>query len=986
VTYFGDTSAGPSDDSDGDGITNLQEYQEGTDPTVAEPPPAQVTQVSAQAGDTQNIISWSPVQSASAYDIYWATSPGVSSSTGTLIADVSSPYTHGGLTNLTTYYYVVVARNNSGAAPASPEVSATPNAAPVADPGGPYQGEPGVAIAFDGSGSSDPEGAPLTYSWDFGDGNFGQGVNPTHTYVTEGTYTVTLVVNDDHVDSIPQSTTADVLANVLPIADAGTDQMADEGITVTLDGSQSNDSDGTIASYVWTQELGPSVNLTGADTAQTSFVAPDVSGDTTLRFRLTVTDDDEGQASDTVDIVVTDLPPDADGDGMLDTWERMHFGSTAAGPGQDPDGDGISNLQEFEEDTDPNSPEPAPAPVTNVDAVPGDTITVIAWQKVNSVAQYDLYWDTNPGVTPSSGTPILDVSSPFEHTGRTNGLKYHYVLVARNNSGQSISTEVSASPGTREWAGNSLVEDLNGADATPRVAMNALGQAVAVWVAPDATSSSVWFSQYEPAQGWTAPTVIDDSSQSIREADIAFNDAGEAIAVWSQNDGSGVGRHDLWARNYKPDSGWGTPFLLEHLSGEFISQGEVADVFRPQVALNNDGNAVVVWAQQTAERGRDGFLYIAEWVFGNYFTPGVGWSGLRKLERGYASDAADIQLDLTSDGFAMVAWLKGEIFGLAHLSANWYLPGPDAGWQSIQHYNIASSEASGQFSVTGFADMSTASDATAVVSWVDTLRRTTYVNRFAPSTGWTSPGDSFPDSGDPSTVIAHAGGDATLIRRFVGKGKLGDLVMDHFSNGIGWSESTTVVNKLDNAISNLESLPDEQQQPVIFWEESSGDLFTARLENQAWSSPLLLDNQPGVTSKSEVSASQFGDHIVIWQQDDGAGTTGVWANNYAVPRASGSNNLSPVADAGPDQTVSAGSSVTLDGTGSGDPDGTIVSYQWTQVGGKDTVTLNGANTATPSFNAPSSVKGQSDTLVFELLVTDNDGAQATDQVSITVMK
>jgi hypothetical protein len=54
------------------------------------------------------------------------------------------------------------------------------NVAPVADPGGPYAGEPGQTIIFDGSASADSNGGSLTYSWDFGDGSMGSGVSPTH--------------------------------------------------------------------------------------------------------------------------------------------------------------------------------------------------------------------------------------------------------------------------------------------------------------------------------------------------------------------------------------------------------------------------------------------------------------------------------------------------------------------------------------------------------------------------------------------------------------------------------------------------------------------------------------------------------------------------------------------------------------------------------------------------------------------------------------
>lgn len=101
---------------------------------------------------------------------------------------------------------------------ASSVITAPPmNVAPIAVPGGPYNGQPLQAVTFDGSASSDPNGDALTYSWDFGDGSFGSGVAPTHSYAAEGTYTVTLTVNDGQIDSVPTTTTATIA--VLPAGD-----------------------------------------------------------------------------------------------------------------------------------------------------------------------------------------------------------------------------------------------------------------------------------------------------------------------------------------------------------------------------------------------------------------------------------------------------------------------------------------------------------------------------------------------------------------------------------------------------------------------------------------------------------------------------------------------------------------------------------------------------------------------------------------------
>ena len=106
---------------------------------------------------------------------------------------------------------------------------------PVAVPGGPYQGEAGTAVQFDGSGSSDPQGnTPLTYAWDFGDGATGTGAKPTHTYAANGTYTVTLTVtNTKGVASAPATTTATV-QNFPPTVDAGPDLTTHVGEAVNV--------------------------------------------------------------------------------------------------------------------------------------------------------------------------------------------------------------------------------------------------------------------------------------------------------------------------------------------------------------------------------------------------------------------------------------------------------------------------------------------------------------------------------------------------------------------------------------------------------------------------------------------------------------------------------------------------------------------------------------------------------------------------------
>jgi PKD repeat protein len=93
-------------------------------------------------------------------------------------------------------------------------VTVTPNQPPLADPNGPYLNP--LESCFDGTGSSDPDGDPLTYEWDFGDYSTGNGATPCHTYAEAGIYSVCLIVNDGTVDSEEVCTSA-----VIYDADAG---------------------------------------------------------------------------------------------------------------------------------------------------------------------------------------------------------------------------------------------------------------------------------------------------------------------------------------------------------------------------------------------------------------------------------------------------------------------------------------------------------------------------------------------------------------------------------------------------------------------------------------------------------------------------------------------------------------------------------------------------------------------------------------------
>ncbi|MEO6531348.1 MAG: PKD domain-containing protein, partial [Specibacter sp.] len=231
----------------------------------------------------------------------------------------SSDYFNGSLDNFAVYNTALTASQVS-----SHHALGTGQGAPTAS----FTATPtGLAVAFNASASTAPAGQSITaYSWNFGDGSpVAAGVTVNHSYSTAGNFTAVLTVTST---SGVQATTSKVVTTVAPNqAPVAAFDAAVAGLNVSVDGSDSSDADGSVASYAW--QFGDGSVGTGV-TAEHEYAA---AGSYTVRLVVT---DGMGLASAPVtkQVSVTAPPPadllaqDAFGRTVSNGWGSADVGGS----------------------------------------------------------------------------------------------------------------------------------------------------------------------------------------------------------------------------------------------------------------------------------------------------------------------------------------------------------------------------------------------------------------------------------------------------------------------------------------------------------------------------------------------------------------------------------------------------------------------------------------------------------------------------------
>jgi hypothetical protein len=407
--------------------------------------------------------------------------------------------------------------------------------------------------------------------------------------------------------------------------------------------------------------------------------------------------------------------------------------------------------------------------------------------------------------------------------------------------------------GDEGWGEPLLFDDRS---SVPNVAMNAAGDAMAVWYT-SANFGPQRARRYDAGLGWQPIENAAAAGGSVYPAGVAIDADDNALAVWN--------RYNMIQSRYSAGAGWGTEAPLEALGSTEASQ----------LAGSESGAAVAVWTQKTGSAPRD--VYAARYV------PGAGWLEPEAMESlsGHAN-GPDVAIDPA--GNALVAWSQPES-ALALGSA------------TLRRYDAASDTWSEPFLLdsenwtVGLIDLDMNASGDAVATWnqrqgsfercwvslydaeTDTWTAARVVSLDEEQQGVRLPQAALSDDGTAFVTWVQENDSTWSAWAAVYDAELGAwgeaTLLEHDDTGSAW-EPRVAADPAGNAI--------------VVWEQSDGTVKNVRASrytasDAAWSPPVFVDDDAAESAEDQrIAMDAAGNAIVVWKQG-----TAVWARRFAAP-------------------------------------------------------------------------------------------------------
>ncbi len=364
---------------------------------------------------------------------------------------------------------------------------------------------------------------------------------------------------------------------------------------------------------------------------------------------------------------------------------------------------------------------------------------------------------------------------------------------------------------------------------------------------------------FTEGNGWSVEQQIGPSEDNPHYPQVSLNTAGNAIAVWYQDNGS---KDSIFAKHFSPDSGWGTSERID---------AELGDALNPQVGLDDNGNALAVWRHQ------QGYMHIRA----NNYSADTGWAADKLLELD-STTASPPQISVNADGYAIAVWSLDDPGTSTSDSIYANLYSPETGWGGAELLESSAENASD-------AQVGLDANGNALVVWIqdDGADDSIYANHYSAGSGWGTAELIETNSGRASRLHVDfaANGNAFAIWKEFNSGNSAyDILTSRYSIESGWETSESIRSGVEYSTSPQISV-NSAGHAMASWHQldgSTSSIYAMSYSAQTgWQSVELIESNSGNALSPTVVLDSLGNSLVLWRQDEGS-VYSLYTNRYSA--------------------------------------------------------------------------------------------------------
>jgi hypothetical protein len=490
---------------------------------------------------------------------------------------------------------------------------------------------------------------------------------------------------------------------------------------------------------------------------------------------------------------------------------------------------------------------------------------------------------------------------------------------------------------------------------TPQAAVDAAGKISVVWEDDTANNSNILFSRStDGGATWSTPRNLSSSTGYSFSPRIAVDSAGGINVVWVDTT---PGNQDVFfSRSTNGGASFSAPQNLSN---------DAPDSASPQVGVDTSGNISVVWENDDITYG----------IMYRHSTDGVTFSTVANLATNTTGSFGP-QMAIGVDGSVSVVW-EDDFNFQSDVS---FSRSTDQGATFSTPKNL-SNNSGNSFSAQVAVDLS----GNIEVAWTDNTPGNNDILFTHSSDGGAtfastkSISSSRGDTGSAQVGVDTNGNIFVAWQDNVPPAFNKDVYLARSSDGGTSFSAANLSNNVGNSINPFMNVDVSGGINLVWMDRTPGNasIFFTRSTDAGvtFAAAQNLSNDVGSSSDGQVLADKNGNLDVVWS-DDASGVNQILFSRFTNPQVP--KNHPPVANAGADQTVACTGhgcgSVTLDGSGSSDPDaGDTLSYVWT-----DQANSVVGTTAVVQLTATLGVHS------YSLTVTDTGGLTSTAATNVTV--